>query len=309
MRNAFAKELTRLAAEDPRVVLLSGDIGNRLFDELKAVAPGRFHNCGVAEANMTGVAAGLATFGFRPVTYTIAPFATVRCLEQIRVDLCYQNLPVIVVGTGAGLSYMELGPTHHACEDLGLLRTLPNMTLLCPCDPIEVGLALRAALKQDGPVYLRLGKKGEPKLHREVPEFRIGKAITLRPGTDACLLATGNAVALGLEVAERLQAEGRSVRVESVHTVKPLDLALLQELSARYPLVATLEEHSLIGGLGAAVGEWVVDQGPVGFRLLRFGTGDRFLETVGSQEYGRAQFGLTAERVAEALRRALVSPR
>ncbi|MBI3129749.1 MAG: transketolase [Acidobacteria bacterium] len=305
MRNTFAQELTRLAMEDERIVLLSGDIGNKLFDGLKAAAPGRFHNCGVAEANMTGVAAGLATMGFRPLTYTITAFATVRCLEQIRVDLCYHNLPVVVVGTGSGLSYTELGPTHHSCEDIGLLRTLPNLTILCPCDPTEVKLALRAALQHEGPVYLRLGKKGEPILHVGEPDFRIGKAITMRPGTEACLLATGNAVALALEVAERLAAEGRSIRVESVPTVKPLDGDLLRSLVGSMPVVATVEEHSLIGGLGSAVAEWVVDQGDVDYRLLRFGTEDRYLETVGTQAYARAQYGLTAERIAARLGEAL----
>jgi len=308
MRNTFARELTRLAAEDPRIVALSGDIGNKLFDELKRVAPGRFFNCGVAEANMTGVAAGLAAMGLRPVTYTITPFATVRCLEQIRVDLCYQNLPVVVVGTGAGLSYAELGPTHHSCEDIGLLRALPNMTILCPCDPVEVRLALRAALRHDGPVYLRLGKKGEPRLHAREPEFRIGRAITLRGGEDACILATGNAVELALQVAQELYGQGIAARVESVHTPKPLDEALLAELGARYQVVATVEEHSLVGGLGSAVAEWLADRGSA-FRLLRFGTEDRFLETTGTQVYAREQYGLTRTRIAGALAAAVRASR
>ncbi len=305
MRNAFAREITRLATEDPRVVLLSGDIGNKLFDDLKAAAPGRFMNCGVAEANMTGVAAGLATQGFRPFTYTITPFATVRCLEQIRVDICYQNLPVVVVGTGAGLSYMELGPTHHSCEDIGLLRLLPNMSVVCPCDPVEVGLALRAAMTQDGPVYIRLGKKGEPKLHASVPDFKIGKAITLKEGTACCILATGNMVASALEVGRALDAQGISTRVESMHTVKPLDLELLSSLKDRYGVVATMEEHSLLGGLGAAVAEWAADQPDRPFRLIRFGTEDRFLEVVGTQEYGRELSGLGIPRMVETLRAAL----
>ncbi len=304
MRNTFAKELTRLAADDPRVVLLSGDIGNKLFDDLKVAAPGRVFNCGVAEANMTGVAAGLATCGLRPITYTITPFATVRCLEQIRVDLCYQRLPVVVVGTGSGLSYAELGPTHHSCEDVGLLRNLPNLTILCPCDPVEVRLALRAALRHDGPVYLRLGKKGEPRLHAAEPEFRIGKAITMRRGAAATLLAMGNAVELALQAAELLQARGHAVRVESVHTPKPLDAGLLEELARAGRPVATVEEHGLIGGLGGAVAEWTADAGAP-FRLLRFGLPDRFLETLGTQAWARAELGLTAGRIADGVADAL----
>lgn len=299
MRNIFAQELTSIAGEDKRVVLLSGDIGNKLFDDFKKVAPERFYNCGVAEANMTGVAAGLAKMGFRPFTYTITPFATVRCIEQIRVDLCYNNLPAVIVGTGSGLSYAELGPTHHSCDDIGLLRMFPNMTILCPCDPVEVRLAVREALKQDGPVYIRLGKKGEPVIHKTSPDFKIGKSITVREGSDICILSTGTIMSLSLSVAEALQNKGISARVESFHTVKPLDTELLLEASQRYKVVATVEEHSLIGGLGSATSEWMSDNAPSKARLLRFGTEDRFLEKVGSQDYARACFGLTADRIAD----------
>ena len=158
MRNAFAQEITALAAEDKRIVLLSGDIGNRLFDPYKKQFPDRFYNCGVAEANMTSVAAGMALSGLRPVTYTIAAFNTVRCLEQIRVDVCYQGLPVVIVGVGGGLSYAALNATHHALEDVAFLRILPNMTVICPGDAWEVRAAVRAAIKHNGPVYVRLGK-------------------------------------------------------------------------------------------------------------------------------------------------------
>ena len=305
MRNTFARELTALAAVDPRLVVLSGDIGNRLFDDYKRVAPERFYNCGVAEANMTGVAAGLALTGFRPVTYTITPFAVVRCLEQIRVDVCYHGLPVIIAGTGSGLSYAELGPTHHSLDDVAFMRALPGMTVVCPCDQTEVRLALRAALQQDGPVYLRLGKKGEPALHKTEPDFCFGKTITLKDGTDSCILSSGPISGVALSCAELLAERGISVRVESVHTIKPLDSGLLEELSARYKVVAVLEEHGLIGGLGSAVAEWLADHHDERMRLLRFGTPDRFMETIGSQEYARALFGLTAEHLAAALGAAL----
>ena len=297
MRNIFAKELTKLAKENPQVVLLSGDIGNKLFDDFKDAAPDRFYNCGVAEANMTGMAAGFAMSGFRPVTYTITPFATVRCLEQIRVDVCYHNLPVTIVGTGSGLSYAELGPTHHSCDDIGLLRMFPNISIVCPCDPIEARLALGAALQQEGPVYLRLGKKGEPNIHPSEPDFKIGKSITVREGRDLCLLRTGNAMPLSLTVAEKLLEAGVSVRVESFHTVKPLDMTLLRDVTSSYKTIVTLEEHSLIGGLGSAVAEWMVDNNACDCRLLRFGTGDYFLNTPGKQAYARAQYGLTTEKI------------
>ena len=159
MRNAFADEITNLAKKDKKIVLLSGDIGNRLFDKFRTRFPERFYNCGFAEACMTGVASGIAHLGLSPITYTIATFNTVRCLEQIKLDICYPNLPVVIVGTGAGLSYASLGATHHSLEDIAFLRVIPNLKILCPSDPEEVRKLLKDALKMKGPVYLRLGKK------------------------------------------------------------------------------------------------------------------------------------------------------
>jgi transketolase len=183
MRNAFAKELIELAREDRRVVLLSADVGNRLFDTFKAAFPDRFYNCGVAEANMIGVAVGMAMNRLRPVCYTLAPFITYRCLEQIRVDVCYHDAPVLIVGAGGGLAYASLGATHHSCEELGMLRLLPGLTVLAPADAIEVRALLKAALKHPGPIYMRIGKKGEPLVHAAEPPVVIGKAIVIRPGS------------------------------------------------------------------------------------------------------------------------------
>ena len=223
MRNAFAAELTSLAEKDDRVVLLMGDIGNRLFNEFRDAHPDRFFNCGVAEANMTSMAAGMAACGMRPITYTITPFATTRCLEQIRVDACYHHLPVTIVGVGAGLSYASLGATHHSCEDIAFLRALPGMIVVCPADPVEVHLAMRAVLAQDQPAYVRLGKKGEPVIHKSEPKFVLGKALVLQPGKEVCLLAAGTVVPLALETAQHLARQGITAEVVSFHTVKPLD--------------------------------------------------------------------------------------
>lgn len=305
MRNAFATTLTQLAADDERVVMLSGDIGNRLFDEFKRLFPQRFFNCGVAEANMIGVAAGMAASGLRPVAYTITPFVTTRVMEQIRVDVCYNNVPVIIAGVGAGLSYASLGATHHSCEDVAMLRALPNLSVVCPSDPVETGLALRAALKHDGPVYLRLGKKGEPIVHQTSPEFVIGRGIVVREGTDVCLLGTGTVLPDAVRAAETLAARGVSARVVSLHTVKPLDGQLLAEAFARFKLVATIEEHSLIGGLGGAVAEWLADRPAQTVRLCRFGTPDAFMHEAGGQEYAREKFGLTPAHIAEKVIQAL----
>ena len=192
MRAAFADEIETLAAEDNRIVLLSGDIGNRMFDTFKEKSPDNFYNCGVAEANMTGMAAGMALCGLRPVTYTITAFNTARVLEQIRLDVCFQNLPVIIVGVGGGLSYASLNATHHALEDIAFLRVLPNMTVICPGDAWEVRAALRAALQINGPVYIRMAKKNEPLVHSSMPDFSIGKGLIVREGTDICFLNSGS---------------------------------------------------------------------------------------------------------------------
>ncbi len=305
MRNAFARELTRLAAADERVVLLMGDIGNRLFDDFKARFPERFFNCGVAEANMMSVAAGLALCGLRPVVYTIVPFVTTRCLEQIRVDVCYHHAPVVIVGVGGGLSYASLGATHQSCEDLGLLRMLPGVKIVCPGDATEVRLGLQRALAQDDPVYLRLGKKGEPAVHQDEPPFEIGRGIVLREGTEVTLLSTGNLLPTAVTVADRLQAQGRSVRLVSLHTVKPLDESLLQASFAAGRLVVTLEEHSVLGGLGGAVAEWLSEQTHLPARLLRIGTPDRFFHETGDQRYARQRLGLDAESVTQRILLAL----
>jgi len=300
MRNAFADELSKLGDEDHRIVMLSGDIGNRLFDAFKERHQNRFFNCGVAEANMTGLAAGLAMNGLRPVTYTITPFVTTRCLEQIRTDVCYHELPVTIVAVGAGLAYAGLGPSHHACEDIAFLRALPNMVVICPGDAWEVRAALRAVMKQDKPAYIRMGKKGEPKVHKgPIDGFAIGKAIPIVEGSEICMLSTGNMLAEAIKAGKLLEDAGKSVRVVSFHTVKPLDDACLAEALQRFELVVTIEEHSLIGGFGSAVVEWAVDNGFDTRKLLRIGTPDKFFKESGEQEHAREQLGISAHQIAD----------
>ena len=305
MRNAFAAAITRLGEADPNLVMLAGDIGNRLFDSFKDRHPLRFYNCGVAEANMTGVAAGLAASGLRPITYTITPFNTLRCLEQIRLDICYPNLPVIIVGTGSGLSYAGLGATHHSMEDIAVLRTLPNMHVVCPADPVEVGLAVEDALRLGRPTYIRLGKKGEPVIHSAPPTFTIGRGIELRGGGDVTILSVGNMLAVALQIADDLQSQGVSAQVVSMHTVKPLDDALLCAAFADKKVVVVLEEHGLTGGAGSAVLEWGNAQEVDLRKLLCIGGPDRFLSGCGGQRQARASLGLTAADVVPRILRRL----
>ena len=301
MRNAFADEVFKIAQEDSRVVLLSGDIGNKLFDKFKTLGSSRFFNCGVAEANMMGVAAGMGLSGLRPFVYTITPFTTTRCFEQIRVDVCYHNAPVVIVGTGSGLSYADLGPTHHSLEDIAILRTLPGMRVFAPCDSWELRSLLHAVMKDCLPAYIRIGKKGEPDIHTSPPNLKIGEAIVVRPGNELAILAAGNMMGPSLQAAQILSKSGISAEVVSFYSLKPLDIKYLNNASSRFPLIVTVEEHGLTGGFGSAVAEWRSDEGSE-VKHLRFGTADEFMHKVGSQDYARNTFGLTAENIAEKIK-------
>lgn len=306
MRNAFADEITKLAQADERIVLLSGDIGNRLFDKFKEACPNRFYNCGVAEANMVGMAAGLAMCGLRPVCYTIAPFLTYRCMEQIRIDLCYHHVPVILVGTGSGLAYASLGATHHSCEEVGMLRLLPGMNVMAPGDAWEVRACLSAALTQDNPTYIRIGKKGEPLVHAARPELHVGQALQLAEGRDVVLLSSGAMLPHVVALGKLLEGQGMRPAIYSFPTVKPLDTQLLEKIFTDFRLVATVEEHSVLGGLGGSIAEWKADHPKAPGRLLRFGTEDVFLHETCEQEEAHEHFNLVpgkmAERIVAALR-------
>ncbi len=304
MRNAFADEVFKIAQEDDRLILLSGDIGNKLFDKFKTLGQSRFFNCGVAEANMMGVAAGMALSGLRPFVYTITPFTTTRCYEQIRVDVCYHNAPVVIVGTGSGLSYADLGPTHHSLEDIAILRALPGMQVFAPCDTTELRLCLRETLSQNSPAYIRIGKKGEPLIHQSAPAFKIGRALVIRPGSDVALLCAGNMMAETIKTADMLSDVGVSAEVTSFHTIKPLDKEYLASLAQRVKLIVTIEEHGCIGGFSSAVAEWR-SMAQANIDHLFIGIDDVFMHEVGSQQYAREKFGLTAQNIVNKINQKL----
>lgn len=308
MRNAFADEITQLAAVDPRVVLLSADIGNRLFDRFKARQPDRFYNTGIAEANTISLAAGLASCGLRPVCYTIAPFITARCFEQIRLDVCYHEMPVVIVGTGAGLSYASLGATHHSLEDVAILRTLPGMQIAAPADAMELRSCLRSALQADHPVYLRIGKKGEPVVHNAPPPFAFGTWNELRRGSRAALLSSGTLLSTTLAAADQLTESGVVPTVYNCASIKPLDEAALTRVFSEHDIVLTIEEHGRIGGFGSAVAEWLSDQPTApSARLVRFGVTDQFLHSCGEQSEARETCGLTTSAIAQSILRELAA--
>jgi transketolase len=300
MRNAFVQSLTEAAARDSRIMLLTADLGYKIFDDFARRFPSRFMNVGIAEANMVGVATGLSMEGRKPFVYSIVPFATLRSYEQIRNDICYHRADVTVVGVGGGYSYGPNGPTHHALEDIGAMRMLPNMTVVCPGDPAETSAAVNALAAHSGPAYLRLGRAGEPAVHSGPISIRLGQGLQLRDGSDVSLLSTGNMLATAIGTADLLAARGVHCRVLSLHTVKPLDAAMVEAASRETRLLVTIEEHFLAGGLGSAIAELLADRG-IAARLLRFGAGDRFAHLSGDQNYHREANGLTPPQLANAI--------
>ncbi len=318
MRNQFAKLMTHHAADNENLVLLYADIGNRLFNPLKEIAPERTINAGIAEANMASMAAGLAAEGFKPFCYTITPFTSSRNYEQIKIDIAYQQLPVVIVGTGSGLSYANLGPTHHSFEDLAIMRVLPNMKVVCPADSLELAALFPQLLAEKSPVYCRIGKKNEPLCYEEQPQLTLGKAhvvferpahltsIDQQAGKRVAILSNGTILPLARAVGMQLVLQGHDVRLSSFHTIKPLDTQHLADTFAEYDVVVTLEEHSIHGGFGSSVAEWLVDQSAVNSaRLVRFGIPDTFIDRVHSRDDALEQAGLTKEKILAQLQEAL----
>jgi transketolase len=253
MRTAFIETLVELAERDQRIWLLTADLGYSVLERFAEQFPDRFVNVGVAEQNMTGVAAGLALSGKMVFAYSIANFPTLRCLEQIRNDICYHKLDVRIVSVGGGLAYGAAGYTHHAVEDLAIMSALPAMTVLAPADPVETGLAVRAMVNWRGPCYLRIGKAGEPILHSTIPDFQIGKALLMRHGDALTLISTGAMLTNVLQAAELLLSRNICARVLSMPTVQPLDVdAVLQAASETHRLVC-VEEHRAPGVIFSSV--------------------------------------------------------
>lgn len=295
MRNAFIETLLSLAERDERIWLLCGDLGYSVLERFAQQHPNRFVNTGVAEQNMIGVAAGLALCGKIVFVYSIANFPVMRPLEQIRLDVCYHSLPVKIVSVGGGLAYGAAGYSHHAIEDLAVMRVLPNMTVLAPGDPVEARQATAASAAWPGPCYLRLGKAGEPVVHPTPPVFEIGKAILCREGGDITLISTGGMLQTTVAAADQLSREGCAARVLSMHTVQPLDEAAVEAAARETGALITIEEHGP-GGLGSAVGETLARWGrPVKFAALRLSGNGTPIS--GSQEALRAAQGLSVQSI------------
>lgn len=304
MRTAFVRAVTEAAEHDERVFLITADTGFHVLDDFRKRFPGRFLNAGIAEAAMIGVAAGLALEGFLVFAYGIAPFVTLRCLEHIRVDLCLHGLPVRVVGVGAGLTYGPEGATHHATDDVGALSALPGMTVLCPGDPVETEFLVRASLSWPGPVYLRLGKSGEPVVHERPVAAVIGRGIRLRAGKSVAVLGSGTALAVAAKAVERLVGRGLEPELWSMHTLKPFDAEAIEDVASRCTLLVTVEEHGPFGGLASRVAEVIAQRG-LSTRLLMCATGDEFVSFAAGRDALRGRYGLTPETIATRVMAAL----
>ncbi|MGC2420167.1 MAG: transketolase C-terminal domain-containing protein [Candidatus Acidiferrales bacterium] len=301
MRSAFFRALVELAERDERVHLIVGDIGFGVTETFARRFPNRFLNVGVAEQNMTGIAAGMALCGKIVFTYSIANFPVLRCLEQVRNDVCYHRANVKIVAVGGGLAYGALGATHHATEDLAIMRALPQMIVVAPGDPAEAAAATQAVAAQDGPCYMRLGRAGEPNVHRRPVDLHLGKAIQIRDGNDLTLISTGGMLETADRVAEQLRIAGMQSRVLSMHTVRPLDVEAVLAAARETCAVFTIEEHSVTGGLGGAVAEILAESCGRSITFKRFGLPSAFSSTAGSQEYLRAQYGLSTDSLAKAI--------
>ena len=304
MRKRCIDMVYTLAQRDGRVVFIGSDLSPGLLSEMKKAYPQRYYMEGVAEANIIGMAAGMAMEGLVPYVNTIATFITRRCYEQVALDLCLHDLPVRLIGNGGGYVYAPLGPTHQAIEDLAIMRALPNMTVTAVCDAEEMTRLMDASLDWPHPIYIRLAKGGDPIISRPEKGFVIGKAIDMSEDagdTDVLVVATGVATTAALEASKRLAADRVRCRVLHVHTIKPLDTQAIVAATRAARLLVTVEEHSVVGGLGSAVLEALADTGDPMPPVRRLGIRDEFAHHYGNQQKLMDMWGLNADGIAGAV--------
>ncbi|GFN31957.1 transketolase family protein [Paenibacillus xylaniclasticus] len=303
MRNAFVREMLQRAEHDERLMVITPDLGFSVWEPFRDRFPGRLINAGIAEQNAVGMAAGLALSGYLPYVYSIIPFVTMRAYEQIRIDAAYMKVPVRIVGVGAGLAYGGQGPTHHGLEDVALMRALPNMTVCCPGDDIEARELTLASFVHDGPMYIRLGKSGEPRVHEASLRIPLGGTVELMAGSELAVLASGTALPHARDWVMRLRTEPDPIdaALVSVPTVKPFPVETVLSYARRGMPIVTVEEHSVIGGLGSACAETLAELGAA-VPLRRFGLPDDFNRHVGSHAYLLERAGFHYERFQQIAR-------
>lgn len=300
MRDTVIRTLIELGKEDKDIQLITGDLGFGVLKRFWETLPNQFINAGIAEQNMTGVAAGMALEGKKVFTYSIGNFPTLRCLEQIRNDCAYHNANVNVICVGGGYVYGSLGMSHHATEDIAILRALPDLTVICPGDPMEAALAVKKIAQTDGTCYLRLGRGGERNVNTVIKEFEIGKAYKLRDAKDmdkkVAVFSTGAILEETSKSCDMLEEQGIAVEQYSFPTVKPIDRAVIEDCANRFDNIFTVEEHNIVGGFGGAVAEVLAECGGKA-KLHRIGIDDFYCIEVGSQAYLREQVGINADGI------------
>ena len=297
MRDAFTRALQRIAADDPKLLLVTGDLGFGVLKPFWETYPDRFINAGIAEQGMTSFAAGLAREGHTVFTYSIGNFPTLRCLEQIRNDCAYHDANVKIVCVGGGFVYGPLGMSHHATEDMAIMRALPQVTVFTPGDPAEVEAVVPLMVQTSGTCYLRLGRGGEPTLHEKpITDYRLGQALTLRQGNDIALLSAGGILTQTMGAAKLLAQKGVQAEVVSFPTLKPIDREAILSLGARFGRIITVEENTIVGGLGSAVCEVLAEEGTP-CRVTRMGMQDVYSAVVGSQQYLRGVYGIDDQAI------------
>lgn len=304
-RKAYGDALVNLALKYPQLVVLDADLsGATMTRDFSIAYPERFLNMGIAECNMTGVAAGLATLGKMPFVNSFAMFSAGRAYEQVRNSVCYPNLNVKIIGSHGGLSVGEDGATHQCIEDFSLMRTIPGMTVLCPCDANEMTLAVEALLKYDRPAYMRLGRLAVENVTQKIEgyKFTLGKGAVLKEGADVTIIAVGMMVQMALKAADILQSMGRSARVIDMHTIKPIDREIIIKAAKETGAIVTTEEHNIIGGLGSAVCEVLAEEYPI--PVIRHGVNDMFGRSGKAPKVLEA-YGLTPENIAKAAEKSI----
>lgn len=302
MRNAYLETLYDLAQNDKNVFAVISDNGAIIYDKYRRDLPAQYINAGIAEANMVAMAAGMASRGKIPFAYTIGAFLAYRAYEFILNDVCVQNQNVKMVGIGAGCSYSLLGVSHHAIHDIAVLRTLPGLIIFSPASPQEVKKVVEAAYELTGPVYIRLGTNGEVEIYREDYEFKVGKGVTLQQGDDITLVGTGSIMYDILEVSKKLQSESISARVVNIHTIKPFDRQVIIKAARETKCIVTVEEHSVVGGLGSAVAEVIAEEN-IDVKFVRIGFKDCFVKGYGTHEEVMALNGIGKEDIYQAAKR------
>lgn len=298
MRNTFINELEKLAVVDPSIYLLTGDLGFGVLNSFSENLPKQFINVGISEQNMAAVAAGLALEGNTVYTYSIGNFPSLRCLEQIRNDICYPNANVKIISVGAGLSYGQLGMSHHATEDMAIMRALPNMRVFSPADPQEAIAVLKEVSQVPGPAYIRLGKGREANNAPDKTITSIAMPREIVSGTEVCLFTTGAIAAEAVKAAQILNEDDISAAVYTLPAIKPIDADVIKKLTKQFELLVSIEEHNVIGGLGSAIAEVTAGISGTHAPLLCLGMKDQYSSIVGSHEFLRDYYGLSAEKLA-----------